>query len=393
METCQSKIIIESEDLFLSLLSNIQNYIPSWKSLTLSDISFSRLLGLTNITYKVQILKEATEIIPKVIVYREFCQNQSFFSPKEESYIFSNMSTMGIGPQTYGGTNVFRLEEFIFGKHPDMALMLSESFALAMSKFMAEFHLVELRELDDKPSCLKYLDKGHFYQNFLIKTEEFQVKVEERELKLIQKLREFVSDEEFDFLKKKLIEINGKVCFCHNDLNANNIFLRDTGLDLKNSVSFIDYEYCSYNYRGYDIGNFFIERTFDYNYTSSPYYIHNYKNFPSIDLIRKFSIFYLFFEFINPLKLSLDIKVLSYNVVELVEFLGKNGIFITLESFSKNVEKLIQEIELGTLLSLMYWILWCGTICKNPNINFDYLLHGVDRIETYLKLKDIFFKS
>ncbi len=66
---------------------------------------------------------------------------------------------------------------------------------------------------------------------------------------------------------------------------------------------------------------------------------------------------------------------------------------IEMENLNIEKEKLVQEIQLGTLLSLMYWVLWSGSICKNPNIKFDYLLHGIERMETYLKLKEHFFKS
>ena len=44
-------------------------------------------------------------------------------------------------------------------------------------------------------------------------------------------------------------------CFCHNDLLSANILYDETS----KQVSFIDYEYGGYNYRGFDIANHFNE--------------------------------------------------------------------------------------------------------------------------------------
>merc|ERR1711879_1081235 len=42
---------------------------------------------------------------------------------------------------------------------------------------------------------------------------------------------------------------------CHLDLLSGNILFNEN----ENSVTFVDYEYCSYAYRGYDIANHFNE--------------------------------------------------------------------------------------------------------------------------------------
>lgn len=51
--------------------------------------------------------------------------------------------------------------------------------------------------------------------------------------------------------------------FCHNDLNNLNIFHEP-------EVILIDYEYSSYNYIYYDIGNFFNECTINYSVEEFP---------------------------------------------------------------------------------------------------------------------------
>jgi choline/ethanolamine kinase len=42
----------------------------------------------------------------------------------------------------------------------------------------------------------------------------------------------------------------------------------------------IDFEYCSYNYRGFDIANHFLEWTYDYTNGAHPYFTVNENNYP-----------------------------------------------------------------------------------------------------------------
>lgn len=43
----------------------------------------------------------------------------------------------------------------------------------------------------------------------------------------------------------------------------------------------IDFEYCAYNYRGFDVANHFVEWTIDYRNDEYPYYTHRPENYPS----------------------------------------------------------------------------------------------------------------
>lgn len=49
------------------------------------------------------------------------------------------------------------------------------------------------------------------------------------------------------------------------------------------SLCLIDYEYCAYNYRGFDIANHFVEWTYDYTNPNYPYYTVNRELFPTKD--------------------------------------------------------------------------------------------------------------
>jgi thiamine kinase-like enzyme len=49
------------------------------------------------------------------------------------------------------------------------------------------------------------------------------------------------------------------------------------------SLCLIDYEYCAYNYRGFDLANHFIEWTYDYTNPLYPHYSVNRDQFPTKD--------------------------------------------------------------------------------------------------------------
>lgn len=67
--------------------------------------------------------------------------------------------------------------------------------------------------------------------------------------------------------------------FSHNDLQGGNILLRqDTD---EESIVVIDYEYCSYNYRGFDLANHFIEWVYDYTHPVPPNFIVTKERYPS----------------------------------------------------------------------------------------------------------------
>lgn len=43
----------------------------------------------------------------------------------------------------------------------------------------------------------------------------------------------------------------------------------------------IDFEYCAYNYRSFDLANHFIEHTMDYTNKEYPFYYHKKEQYPS----------------------------------------------------------------------------------------------------------------
>lgn len=70
---------------------------------------------------------------------------------------------------------------------------------------------------------------------------------------------------EFERLKSLLIKTESPIVFAHNDLLLGNVIHDES----KGKISFIDYEYASYNYQAFDIANHFNEFVGKYYFISN----------------------------------------------------------------------------------------------------------------------------
>jgi len=105
----------------------------------------------------------------------------------------------------------------------------------------------------------------------------------------------------------------------------------------------IDFEYCAYNYRGYDLANHFIEWTFDYTNPQFPYFYHNTSNCATVQQRRDF--------IVNYLKKYHDDE--NYNPT------------------GQELDKVDAEIQFFTMLSHLFWSLW-SVINVTSAIEFGY---------------------
>lgn len=160
----------------------------------------------------------------------------------------------------------------------------------------------------------------------------------------------------------RLEQEKSPVVFCHNDLQEGNILLNDDrdkennldgGSDLIiigkispncfffafNSciATFSDFEYCSYNYRGFDIANHFIEWVYNYSEPNYPYYKEDLSNYPT--------------------------EKQRLNFVK--AYLNERG-------SREQPKKLLKEVEVFTLATNFFWALWAFVNAETSQIPFGY---------------------
>jgi len=189
------------------------------------------------------------------------------------------------------------------------------------------------------------------------------------------------------------------VVFCHNDLQEGNILLPDmSGAAKKPSTSssssqskattsptsssspssplshsqpsasspssvltddrvvLIDFEYCAYSYRGFDLANHFCEWAFDYSNPDYPHFYADESNYPSDKQKRTF-------------------------VREYLRQWSKQG-----KVDPRNSEEhLLREAEYYTLASHLLWTLWSIKNAFTSEITFGYWEYGKTRLDAYLR--------
>ncbi|PAV62611.1 hypothetical protein WR25_10408 [Diploscapter pachys] len=189
--------------------------------------------------------------------------------------------------------------------------------------------------------------------------------------------------EELDYLREMISQSKSPVKFCHNDLQEGNILLpkassgnirlpslSDERISMGNSLSafnpadpklvLIDFEYASYNYRGFDFANHFVEWTIDYEAEDHPYYSINNDQFPSEDSMLEFFISYLREQGSTP----------------------ENQLY-------PRAEGLVKETMPFVPVSHLFWGVWGLLQVELSPVGFGFAEYGRDRIGLYYKNRDL----
>jgi choline/ethanolamine kinase len=185
---------------------------------------------------------------------------------------------------------------------------------------------------------------------------------------VIKDLCEFDYEKELKWLEKFLLSCNSPVVFSHNDLQEGNILLPEmSSTKLADRMVFIDFEFCSYNYRGFDIGNHFCERMFDYSNPEWPHYYTYLDQYPD-DKTRR--------AFIREYLKQWNERYAANSDPEL-----------------NTEDHLLTEADYYTLASHMLWTLWSINNALTSEIKFGYWEYGKTRLEEYLKHKNFLLKN
>uniref|UniRef100_A0A8C1R2U3 ethanolamine kinase n=1 Tax=Cyprinus carpio TaxID=7962 RepID=A0A8C1R2U3_CYPCA len=261
-----------------------------------------------------------------------------------ESVMFAILAERELGPKLYGIFPQGRLEQFV----PSRKLSTDELSVPGIFDEIAEkitrFHGMRM-PFNKEPKWLfgtmeKYMDQV-LQLTF----------TREHHLRNFSRLLSYNLPQEMDSLKCLLESTPSPVVFCHNDLQEGNILLLNGRENTdRQRLMLIDFEYSSYNYRGFDIGNFFCEWTYDYTYDKFPF-------------------------FITSLRRQSQSKPLVTH-------------YVTSQTFFPSV-----ICELNALLfrfalaSHFFWGLWSVIQAKISTIEFGYMEYAMARFDAYFELK------
>ncbi|CAF0715411.1 unnamed protein product [Brachionus calyciflorus] len=351
----------------------------AWKKIDYNDFKVERISGgLSNYLYRCELNKDKFKQVnnePNAILLRLYGENHHKHSSilLKDIIVSAIMSDHNLGPKLYGVFPNGRLEEFINTTTMAQDDMYVPELSRSIAKVMARFHTLEMPFIKEPQwlfdSTYKYIKQANevSFSN-------------EKDIKRFTKLLSFNLEHEFKKLKKILKALNSPVVFCHNDINVGNI------LKLPEKLMVIDYEYGSYNYRGFDLGNHFCEWMFNNNYENHPYFQYHYEYYPNREQQINFITSYI--EEYKKAKVSKN----GTNNAEDIE-IDENDKENKKDSNKLDIEQLISEANHFALMSHIFWIFWSicqASVCK---IQFEYLEYALARCDAYFKQKKILFPN
>ncbi|XP_058981209.1 choline/ethanolamine kinase isoform X2 [Musca domestica] len=344
---------------------------------------------------------------PKEVLLRIYGQSHGEDALEQmitESVVFALLSERHFGPRLYGIFPGGRLEQYI----PARALLTSElaipDISMKIAEKMAEIHTLNIPMSKEPDWLWNCMERWQRYLPDILKPNS---KWPDQEA--VSFMRGIDYDKEVLWLKGVINMHKFPVLFCHNDMQEGNILMKtitndesdgtvdvalenismssedatietgskkasadldssgDSAIDNANGctipdLKIIDFEYCAYNYRGFDLANHFLEWTFNYSRSDFPFYYYHSENYPT--------------------KEQRDQFIRTY----LKKFNDKEDEW---EPTQKEIDDVDGEVTVFRMMSHLFWSLW-SLMNVTSNIEFGYWDYAVCRIKEYLHLKQAY---
>ncbi|XP_033018766.1 choline/ethanolamine kinase [Lacerta agilis] len=317
--------------------------------------------GLSNLLYKCTLPDHivTAEDEPRQVLLRIYgVILQGVDSLVLESVMFAILAERMLGPRLYGIFPQGRLEEYIPSRRLITEDLPDPSISGEIATKMARFHEMVMPFNKEPKWMFGTMDK------YLKQISELTFP-QEAQLQKLNKLKAYNLEAEMCSLRELLESTQSPVVFCHNDVQEGNILLL-AGREAAASdrLMLIDFEYSSYNYRGFDIANHFCEWVYNYAYDQWPFYKASPENYPSRH------------------------QQLHFIRCYLEEAAGKKG-RPSPEEQERLEEEMLLEISRFAMASHFFWGLWSILQAKISTIEFGYLEYAQCRFEAYFQQKSL----
>lgn len=359
----------------------------AWKAVSIEELHLQRLRGgMSNMLF----LCRLPEAYPPLSNEPDKVLLRVYFNPETESHlvaesvIFTLLSERHLGPKLYGVFSGGRLEEYIPSRPLSWKELALPEMSSKIAQRLVQVHQLEvpiwkepdyicdalsrwLKQLMQTPSGSREFDIPRCYSEFA-------------------PLRITCADiaAELEFVRKCVSKSKSVVTFCHNDLQEGNILLPRASsgnirtplvvgkMSLHHSLSttnasrlvVIDFEYASYNYRGFDFANHFVEYSINYDVDLAPFYEIDERQFPSDQLQQNFFVSYL--SELEPSSSEAECK--------------------------QKAKAMIEETRPFIPVSHFFWGVWGLLQVEVSPVDFGFAEYGRDRLGLYYKNKDLLRK-
>ncbi|XP_054998113.1 choline kinase alpha isoform X2 [Sorex araneus] len=273
-----------------------------------------------------------------------------------ESVMFAILAERSLGPKLYGIFPQGRLEQFIPSRRLDTGELSLPDISAEIAEKMATFHGMKM-PFNKEPRWLFGTMEKYLSQVLRVKF------TGEARAQQLHRLLGYDLPRELERLRSLLTATPSPVVFCHNDCQEGNILLLEGREDSPTQkLMLIDFEYSSYNYRGFDIGNHFCEWMYDYSCEKFPFFRASPHQYPSREQQLHF--------------------ISSYLAAFQEEFASLSS-----EERSRMEEDMLVEVNRFALASHFFWGLWSIVQAKISSIEFGYMDYAQARFDAYFEQK------
>lgn len=333
--------------------------------------------------------------------------------------IFSLLSSRELGPKLYGNFDDGRLEEFLPATSLTSEELMDSEISSIIAKKIATVHSLDVPIDRNSTWLTERLDEWSEFLVNLGGAIRFADGLSQSTKEIARKLLAIDFVREIKFLRGILAGTRSPIVFSHNDLHQGNILLAKYSKrrpTLEERIVLIDFEYCSYNYRAYDIANHFCEWCFEYDTLDYPHFEFYEDRFPSKSAQRNF--------IKNYVDQRRKLKSLSRRNSQP---LSRNGLIInnksddnriggiggcgdkssvngrcdfncsTTSNGTNNNNKLdreediiLDEIKPFLMAANLLWTLWCIKSAHSSTIKFGYWEHAMARWKMYSSFKSLY---
>lgn len=340
LPTCSMSIDIAlpSSEMEAQVRDVCRTLIKRWSGLNNSQFKVERVSGgITNLLLKVSVKNEHEEDVP--VTVRVFGPNTDVVIDRErELQAICYLSAAGFGAKLLGVFENGMVQSFIDACTLTPTDMRKPKLAAEIARQLRKFHEMEIPGSKDPQlwtDIFKFLDKASS-----LRFEDTAKQAKYASISFDELREEAMS------LKVVTDCLNAPIVFAHNDLLSGNLMLSEK----EEKLYLIDFEYGSYNFRGYDIANHFNEYAgFECDYSLYP---------------DKDSQYHFFRHYLSPDNPEL--------------------------ASESELEVIYVETNCYALASHLYWAFWAIVQAKYSPINFDYLEYFFLRYNEYRKQKDRF---
>ncbi|VDL62461.1 unnamed protein product [Nippostrongylus brasiliensis] len=304
-----------------------------------------------------------------------------------ESVVFTLLSERSLGPKLLGVFPGGRFEQFIPSRPLQCREISKPAIARIIAPMLARVHTLDV-PINKEPEVMRcargWLAK---FRQTAGSTRPIEMRCTAARVPAQSYPASITCDQleqELDFVEDFLAKSKSPVVFSHNDLQEGNILLGDdyriegdgsikstSDSPVVDPLVFIDFEYCSYNYRGFDLGNHACEYGFDYNCDEAPYYKIYSELFDVVDDRRSFCKAYL-----DEVYKMRDCSQNPHFPSDLVS-----------EDREADLERLVTESTLFMAVSNIFWTCWALLNAEESVIQFDYASYARDRLALYYHQK------